>query len=77
MSVEFPDSPTVDAFEHSGRLLDTDATAPTPPQVGCCTVPLAFTQPVLDTIDQASPPDEMTPLGAMTVSEQLGPEVMV
>ena len=81
-SSEWPDSNTVDALEHVGRSFDTDGNAATLLQTGCWTLPLALTQPVLETIDQASTPvvppiREIFPLGAWTVTEQFGPEFMV
>ena len=81
-SSEGPDAKTSDAFEQVGRLFETDGADRTPLQIGCCTVPLALTQPVLETISQASTPvvppiSEITPLGALTVTEQFGPEFWV
>jgi hypothetical protein len=82
LSSEGPDSNTVDELEHVGRLFETEGSAPTLLQTGCCTLPLALSQPVLETIDQASTPvvppiREMFPLGAWTVIEQFGPELIV
>lgn len=77
-----PDANTSDAFEQVGRLFDTDGAERTRLQIGCSTFPVALTQPVLETISQASTPvvppiSEITPLGALTVTEQFGPELWV
>ena len=62
--------------------METDANARAFEQNGCCTVPLALVQPVLEVICQESTPvvppiREMFPLGAVTVTEQFGPELWV
>ena len=54
LSSEGPDSNTVDELEQVGRSFETDASAPTLLQTGCWTLPVALSQPVLETIDQAS-----------------------
>lgn len=81
-SSEGPDSNTVDELEQVGRSFETDGSAPTLLQTGCCTLPVALIQPVLDEIDHASTPvvppiSEMFPLGAWTVTEQFAPEFIV
>jgi hypothetical protein len=63
-------------------LFETDGADSGLRQIGCCTVPLALTQPVLETISHESTPvvppiSEITPLGALTVTEQVGPEFCV
>jgi hypothetical protein len=55
-SSDGPDAKTFDAFEQVGRLLETDANEPTVLQIGVCTLPVPLTQPVLETISQASAP---------------------
>ena len=77
-SVEGPDSKTVEAFEHDGRLL-TGGTDPVekerkPLQPGICATPLAVVKPVFDTIVHPSVPTvppmrAMLPVGACTVTE--------
>jgi len=82
VSSEGPDSKTVDAFEHVGRLLETDGSDAKPLQIGCCTLSVALTQPVFETSSQEStpvvPPIRLiAPLGALTVTEQPVPELWV
>ena len=81
-SSDGPDAKTFDAFEQVGRLFETDANDATVLQIGVCTLPVALTQPVLETISQASAPAVppirlIAPLGALTVTEQFGPELWV
>jgi len=56
VSSDRPEARTLDAFEHVGRLFETDGAEATLLQIGFCTLSVALTQPVLETITHESTP---------------------